>query len=394
MPPISSQALSGSSTVPSSIMVVAGEPSGDVHAAHVVREASQLQPGLTFFGMGGHHMADAGVELVYDIADSAVMGIAEVLASVPQFLRKMHFLRDLALERLPQAVLLVDFPDFNVRLAKQLRRHGLKIAYYIPPKAWAWRPWRAKQVGKLVSRVISILPFEADFYRSAGANVEFVGHPLLDFAQTGLTQSQARASLNQPEDVPIVALLPGSRRKELERLLPIMQETAARIQAIIPTVRFLLPLASSLSRDDLPDLPHVQVFDGQIYEILRAADVGIIASGTATLEAACLGTPMIILYIVSPSTWQIAKRMVRLEHSGLPNIIAGKEIVPEFLQDDVHPDQITPVALELLQDATARHSQQNRLAEVRSQLGERGAVRRTAHVLLEVAGFPQASPSA
>ncbi len=370
------------------IMIVAGEPSGDIHAAHVAEAIKRLHPDTSLFGMGGRQMADVGVELIYDIADSAVMGFAEVLASVPEFYRKMHHLREIALAKQPDAVLLVDFPDFNMRLARQLSSQQFPIVYYIPPKAWAWRPWRAKSIARLTSLVISIFPFEAEFYRRAGANVEFVGHPLLDFVQVNLTQAQARTSLKQPGNPPIVALLPGSRRKELERLLPVMQEVAHRIHAATPETRFLLPLASALSAEDIPHDPLIEIIEGQTYQVLRAADLAIIASGTATLEAACIGTPMIILYKVSRSTWYIARWLVHLKHSGLPNIIAGDEIAPEFLQDRVNPDLITPTALRLLRDSEAYDRQRCHLAQVRQRLGEPGAVERAARLLLETAGLP------
>ena len=336
-------------------------------------------------------MAAAGVELTFDIADSAVMGIAEVLASVPAFYRKMDTLRDLARQRRPDAVLLVDFPDFNLRLAKRIHKLSIPIVYYIPPKAWAWRPWRARTVSRLASQVIAIFPFEADFYRRAGANVEFVGHPILDLIPETLTRTQARDRLQQPHDSPLVALLPGSRRKELERLFPAMRASARRIHRVVPGVRFILPLAPSLADTILletlssRELP-ITVSVGQAYEALRAADLAIVASGTATLEAACLGTPMIILYKVSRSTWYIAKWLVHLSHSGLPNIIAGDEIVPELLQDRVQPDRIAAEAIALLLDPETRERQKHALARVRQALGDAGAVERAARLLLETAG--------
>ncbi|MBI1925301.1 lipid-A-disaccharide synthase [Candidatus Poribacteria bacterium] len=364
------------------IMIVAGEPSGDLHASRVAAKLKALSPDVVLFGMGGDGMAQAGVDLIYHIRDSAVMGIGEVLTSLPTFLMKRRNLKRIIRERSPNAVLLVDFAEFNMGLARFAHQLGIPVIYYIPPKAWAWRGGRAKKIAKTTTVVVSIFPFEAEFYQRAGANVKFVGHPLLDFARTDLSCEGARRWLGLREDAPVMGLMPGSRRREVDGLLPIMLEVAHQIRQTLPDCQFILPLAPSIAPASLPEMPFVKTVTGAVYEAMRASDVMLIASGTATLEAACLGTPMIVVYKMSLLTWWVAKALVKLKHSGLPNIIAGREIVPELLQDEVQAERITPIALELLRDAKKREAQQAELRKVYEQLGDPGAVERTAELVL------------
>jgi lipid-A-disaccharide synthase len=364
------------------IMIVAGEPSGDLHASRLATKLKELSPDVVLFGMGGDGMAKAGVELIYHIRDSAVMGIGEVFTSLPAFLKKRSHLKRIIRERNPNAVLLVDFAEFNMELARFAHQRGIPVIYYIPPKAWAWRGGRAKKIAKTTTVVASIFPFEAAFYQRAGANVKFVGHPLLDFARTDLSCEGARRWLGLRADAPVMGLMPGSRRREVERLLPVMLEVGHQIRQTLPDCQFILPLAPGIPPASLPEMPFVKIVTGCVYEAMRASDVMLIASGTATLEAACLGTPMIVVYKMSLLTWWVAKALVKLEHSALPNIIAGREIVPELLQGDVQAERITPIALELLRDAKKREAQQAELRKVYEQLGSPGAVERTAELVL------------
>ncbi|MCZ6680424.1 MAG: lipid-A-disaccharide synthase [Candidatus Poribacteria bacterium] len=366
----------------STIMIVAGEPSGDLHAARVAEKLKELSPDLDLFGMGGDSMAKVGVELVYHIRDSAVMGIGEVITAIPAFLKKRKHLTHLIDVKRPDAVVLVDFADFNMRLARFAHRRGIPVIYYIPPKAWAWRSGRAKKIAKTTTVVASIFPFEAAFYRNAGANVKFVGHPLLDFARTDLSCEEARRTLDLREDGPVLGLMPGSRRREVDRLLPVMLAVTHQIRAVLPDCQFVLPLAPSIDPASLPSMPLVKVVTGAVYEAMRASDLMLIASGTATLEAACLDTPMIVVYKMSRLSWRIIKALVKLDLSGLPNVIAGREIVPELLQNAVTAERLTPVALELLQNPKKREAQREELRKVYQQLGSPGAVERTARLVL------------
>ncbi len=363
-------------------MIVAGEPSGDLQASRVAAKLKELAPELTLFGMGGDLMAAAGVELVYHIHDSAVMGIGDVVTAIPAFLNKRKHLRYLIRAKRPDAVVLIDFGDFNMPLARFAHRLEIPVIYYIPPKAWAWRSNRAKKIAKTTTAVASIFPFAAEFYRRAGANVEFVGHPLLDFARTNLSCTEARHVLGLEADCPVLGLMPGSRRREVERILPVMLAVTDQIHQVVPDCQFVLPLAPGIGSTALPEMPLVKVVTGRVYEAMRASSLMLIASGTATLEAACLGTPMIVVYKMSRLSWRILRALVKMELSGLPNVIAGREIVPELLQDRVTAERITPIALELLQNAKKREAQQEHLRWVYEQLGEPGAVERTAQLIL------------
>ncbi len=364
------------------IMIIAGEPSGDLQASRVAAELKEIAPDLEIVGMGGDLMEEAGVELTYHIRDSAVIGIGEVFTAIPAFLKKRKHLKYLIRVERPDAVVLVDFGDFNMPLARFAHGLGIPVIYYIPPKAWAWRPNRAKKIAKTTTAVASIFPFAAEFYREAGANVEFVGHPLLDFARTDLSCAAARGILGLDTDCPVLGLMPGSRRREVERILPVMLEVADQIHQVVSDCQFVLPLASGIDSATLPEMPLVSVVEGSVYEAMRASDLMLIASGTATLEAACLGTPMIVVYTMSRLSWHILRALVKLELSGLPNVIAGREIVPELLQDQVTAKRITPIALELLQNPRKREAQQERLRWVYEQLGRPGAAKRTAQLIL------------
>ena len=364
------------------VMIVAGEPSGDLHAARVAEKLKALSPQISLFGMGGDLMGAAGVELIYHIRDSAVMAITEVIPAIPAFLKKRSHLKQLIHDRRPDVVVLVDFGDFNINLARYAYRQGVRVVYYIPPKAWAWRGGRARKIAKTTTVVASIFPFEAEFYRQAGANVEFVGHPLLDFAKTDLTQTQARRALGLTECSPVMAIMPGSRRREVTQLLPVMFEVAQNIRRELADCQFILPLAPGIDRASLPEMPFVHIVSGRVYDAMRAADMLLVASGTATLEATCLGAPMIVVYKMSPVSWHVLRRLVKLRLSGLPNVIAGREVVPEFLQNNVTPERITPVALELLRNATKRDTQRETLRNIYAQLGEPGAVERVARLIL------------
>ena len=363
------------------IMIVAGEPSGDLQASRVAAELKEI-PDLEILGMGGDLMEEAGVELIYHIRDSAVMGIGEVFTAIPAFLKKRKHLKHLIRTKHPDAVVLVDFGDFNMPLARFAHRLGVPVIYYIPPKAWAWRPNRAKKIAKTTTAVASIFPFAAEFYRAAGANVEFVGHPLLDFARIDLSCVEARDALSLDANRPVLGLMPGSRRREVERILPVMLEVADHIHQVVPDCQFVLPLAPGIDSATLPEMRLVNVVRGSVYEAMRASDLMLIASGTATLEAACLGTPMIVVYKMSRLSWHILRALVKLELSGLPNVIAGREIVPELLQDQVTAERITPIALELLQNCKKRAAQREHLRWVYEQLGEPGAAKRTAQLIL------------
>ncbi|MCS5613883.1 MAG: lipid-A-disaccharide synthase [Candidatus Poribacteria bacterium] len=364
------------------VVIIAGEPSGDLHASQVARRLKEKLPEIELVGMGGDLMESAGVKLLFHIRDSAVMGISEVLNMIPAFLQKQRDLKKLIATKKPSVVVLVDFGDFNLGIAKFAHQLNIPTIYYIPPKAWAWRGNRVEKLARTTSIIASIFPFETEFYRKKGANVEFVGHPLLDVAQTDFTQTEAQKSLDIADNYPVVGLMPGSRRKEIQCLLPIMLEVAQNLLQRIPSCRFILPLAPGIDRQSLPNMPFVKIIEDAVYPSMRAADLMLVASGTATLEAACIGTPMIIVYKVSLLTWWIIQHFVNLEFSGLPNIIAGREIVPELLQDEVTTNQITAIAIDLLENPEQCQKQRQELKQVSKSLGLIGARKRVADLIL------------
>ena len=305
------------------IMIVAGEPSGDLHASRVAAQLKRLCPDIELFGMGGDRMETAGVSLVYHIRDSAVMGVGEALSAIPAFLKKRSRLKRLIRKKRPDAALLIDFcGNLTWGLAKCAHRLQIPVVYYIPPKAWAWRGYRAKKVAAITSAVASIFPFEAEFYQKAGANAKFVGHPLLDVAKSELSVNEAREKLGLTTNTPVLGLLPGSRRREVEALYPVMLEAAEEVRQILPDCQLILPLAPGIPPEPLPEAPAVKIVKDATYNAMRASDLIVAASGTATLEAACLLTPMIVLYKLSRISWWTAKRFVNLDSSALPNIIA------------------------------------------------------------------------
>ena len=369
----------------SRIMMVAGEASGDVHCARLAAKIKELHPSVTLFGMGGSLMAQAGVQLEYDMSDSAVMGLTEVVGKLPLMLSRLRGLKRLIDRQRPDVIVLVDFTDFNTRLLPFAYSRHIPVIYYIPPKAWAWRRKRAKKLAKYASAIASIFPFEADVYREAGANVRYVGHPLLDFAQVSLSETEACQEFSLDISKPIVGLMPGSRRKEIRSLLPIVLESAQLIRAEVPDCQFILPVAHTIPRDTIPDLaPLVAVVDGsQVYNVMNICDLMIVASGTATLEAAYMLTPMIVIYKVSIISWIIFNILVRLESSALPNIIADRMIVPELLQGKAEPRSISRIAVRMIRNPQELEAQKAELQKVRERLGQPGAVERAARLVLQ-----------
>lgn len=364
------------------ILIVAGEPSGDLQASRVAAQLKTLRPEIELFGMGGDRMEAAEVSLVYHIRDSAVMGIGEALSAIPAFLKKQRHLKRLIREKRPDAVVLVDFAEFNMGLAACAHHLHIPVVYYIPPKAWAWRGYRAKKITKRTSAVASIFPFETDFYRRAGANARFVGHPLMDYANSELSVGEAREKFGLATDAPVLGLMPGSRRREVDALYPVMLGAAEGVRRTIPDCQLILPLAPSIPPETLPEAPTVKIVKDATYEAMRASDLILVASGTATLEAACLLTPMVVIYKLSRLSWWTAQRFVNLDSSALPNILAGRRIVPELLQDDVEVERLTSIALDLLQNPEKREEQRKALFTVREQLGDAGAAERTAELVL------------
>jgi lipid-A-disaccharide synthase len=378
---------------PLTLLISTGEASGDLHGGALMEAFRRLEPDAHLVGMGGTCMAQAGVELLIDIEHSSVMGITEVVRQIPEFLRKLARLREWMETHRPDALVLVDFPDFNLRLGNAARKLGIPVVYHIPPKAWAWRPKRGRKVARLADALVCFFPFEAAFYREQRAVVHEVGHPLVDIIRDArpLSFREARAHFHLPEDAPVLGLLPGSRRRELAFLLTPMLEAAEQVRMQLPDVQCVLPCAPTVTPAMLAEvatLPmddRLRIIHHETYDAIRACDAVLAASGTVTLETAILGVPMVIVYRLTPLTYALVRRLVRVPFSGLPNLVAGREIAPELLQEAVTPERMAEAVLPLLRDTPERRKQQDELERVAASLGNGGALEQAAQVVRHVA---------
>ena len=374
------------------IMLSAGEASGDLHGAVLCRALRELEPGVRLVGMGGAHMAAAGMDVIVDPTGQAAVGTSEALGRIPALYRAYRALvKRLRLER-PGALVLIDFPEFNLRLARRARRAGVPVVYFIPPQLWAWRRGRVRQMARRVSRVLAVFPFEPALYEQARVPAEFVGHPLLDVVPLDLTRDEARRRLGADPGHSLIGLLPGSRREEVEHLLPPMLEAAGRLAADDGRRRFVLGLAPTVPREQVQAHllrtaggPAVDIVSGRTYEVMAAADTLLIASGTATLEAALLGTPMVVCYRVSRTTEIIARLLARVQWIGLPNLVSGRAVVPELIQKDVTGARLAAEASRLLDNPVIATAQRVAFTELRARLGEPGVGRRAARAVLATA---------
>ena len=370
------------------ILISAGEASGDLHAGAVTRAIRQLDPSAEVFGMGGDCMRDAGGEVLFDIKDHSVMGFVEVLKKLPDIWKLRSSFISLMDSRKPDVLLTIDYPGFNMRLAKLAKERGIKVVSFIAPSAWAWRPSRAAGVVKVVDKIASIFPFEYDLYKSYGADIEFVGHPLVDTVKPSLPREEAERLAGKRPGHPLVLLMPGSREMEIQRLLPVMLDGARLLKKKRPDIDFAMPRAATIARERLESFIKgsgldITVTEGNNYDVMSVADFAIATSGTVTLEAALCGLGCEILYRSSPLSFWIAKQVVEIPNIGLPNIVAGRLIEPELLQDDCTPEKIAATALQLLEPARYEQLQKD-LQEVKEKLGEPGAVKRVAELVLRM----------
>ncbi|MGI6092280.1 MAG: lipid-A-disaccharide synthase [Negativicutes bacterium] len=372
------------------IMISVGEASGDLHGASVANALKLACPDIKLFGMGGQAMRQAGVDIVYDIADLGVIGLVEVVKNLPRLFKLRDKLAEIMEHERPDALVIIDYPGFNMRLAKVAKKKGIPVISYISPSVWAWGKGRAKGVAETVEAIAAIFPFEAEAYKAAGANVTYVGHPLVDIVKPSMEKADAYRHFGADPSKPVLLLMPGSRKQEIISLLPDMLGAAEKIVKKVPDCQVFLPVASTISREMLQNIFNnyrvsVKLTEGNNYDLMNIADVGIAASGTVTLEAALMKLPTVIVYRVVPLTYMLGKVLVKIPHISLPNIIAGREIVPELLQGEVNPDKIARYTLEILLNKGMRDQILTDLAEVNSKLGECGAVRRVADVILSIA---------
>ncbi len=369
------------------ILIVAGEASGDLHASKVVEALRQLDSRVRILGMGGNHLRRAGVEILIDSSRLAVVGITEVLGRLGDLLRAYRKLKELIRSQEIGLLILIDFPDFNLGLAGVAKKAGVPVFYYISPQVWAWRSGRIQKIAQRVSRMAVIFPFEVALYQEAGLNAEFVGHPLMD--TLGQVENPSPPGDEGWRGNPLIVLLPGSRHKEVKALLPEMVRAAGIIARKRSDVGFLLALAPTITREEVEEmLPsggvRVQVVEGMTYQAIRAADLVWVASGTATLETAILGKPMVIAYQVSRLSYWVGRAMIRIGWIGLVNIVAGRTLVPELIQKEARGERIAEETSRILENEPYRRGMIEGLAEVKRKLGTPGAAERVARIALEM----------
>lgn len=372
------------------IMLIAGEPSGDLHGARLAKAILERRPEARLSGMGGEQMRQAGVKLLFDPTKISTIGFVEAIKNIQVLRKVMLKLAETIRQQRPDVVVLIDYPGFNMRLARMVKAEDIPLVYYFSPSAWAWGKSRAEKVAQTATKVVSVFPFEAEIYREAEADVTFVGHPLLDIVKPSMPAQEVRESLGIALKAPVVGLLPGSRRQEIELLLPEMLAAARLIKSALPEVRFVLPRAGSIEMALLQKhldkaQVEVQVVDGRAYDLISISQAVIATSGTVTLETAVLGVPMVIIYKTGASTYLLGKMLVRIPHIGLPNIILGRMAMPEYVQHDVKPEIIAAQVVRMLTDAEYAAALRADLAEVVQRLGKPGAVGRTADLVLAVA---------
>lgn len=370
-------------TVPPEILISAGEASGDMYAAQLAHSLQQ-KTGAHLFGMGGPRMREAGVEIVADASEIAVVGITEVLHRLPAVWRAWRRLEREAVRRKPALAITVDSPGFNFGLARRLKKRGIRNVYFISPQIWAWRPRRMRWIQRRFERVLVIFPFEEEIYRKAGVAVNFVGHPLVDSVRLQMTRQQFAARFGLDAKRSIVALLPGSRPSEIRRSMPIIEEACGRLQKNSP-VQFVLAVAPGLTAHTFEPYARITsritpVTDA-VYDALAAADCAIVSSGTATVEAALLGAPMVVVYRLSGLTATIARRLVLTPLFAMVNLISGRQVVPELIQGKFTAEALEREVRRLLDSPEAREQQKRDLAGVRAKLGPGGAIERAAEVI-------------
>jgi len=373
------------------ILMVAGEVSGDLHGALLMEAILRIDPEVQFFGVGGERLGRMGMKLFYHSQSLSVVGITEVLLKIRSIMKALRGLKQSLDRERPDLIILIDFPDFNLRLAKIAHRKGIPIFYYISPQVWAWRPKRVKLIAQWVKKMVVLFPFEVPLYEAAGVNVEWVGHPLLDIVKPTLSREAAFQRFGLDPKQRTIALLPGSRMHEVKRLLPPLLASAQLLQKETPDLQFIIPLAPGILQGTLSpwmrniSVP-VKVVEGWNYDVMNISELLITASGTATLEAAILGKPMVIVYKVSFFSYWIGRALIRVDHIGLVNLVAGKEIAPELIQNDVNPQRVAEEALRILRDPILSRRMTEMMAGVRQSLGEPGAAQRAAHIVTSLLG--------
>jgi len=373
------------------IAIVAGEASGDLLGAHLMAALAARRPGIRFSGIGGPKMIERGLRSLYSIDRLAVRGYAEVIGQYRAITAMRRALAQQLIDERPALFIGIDSSDFNLDLELRLKASGIPTVHYVSPSIWAWRAWRARRVARAVTHLLALFPFEPELYAKLGVPVTYVGHPLADVIPLESDRAQARAQLRLPASGPVIALLPGSRRSELHYMGELFVRAARLLQQELPGIAFVCPTATRETRAQLEEALHrhgdgelaVTLMFGHSQEALAAADVALVASGTATLEAALVKTPMVIAYRQSPVTWAMMRRMIYLKQIGLPNILAGEKFIPEFVQGEATPGALAAAVKSLLEDGEAQRRQIERFHEIHRTLRQDTA-RKAADAVLRV----------
>ena len=371
------------------VAIVAGEASGDLHGSNLVKAMRRLNPGIVFCGIGGKKMERAGVKILTSSSEMAVVGLTEALYRLQTIAKASRKLKSILKTNRPDLIILIDYPDFNIHIAKTAKRFHIPVLYYISPQVWAWRKGRVRKIARRIDHMAVVLPFEEAFYSHRGMRVDYVGHPLMDTCPQDLDPEQVVGTLELNRSYPVVGMLPGSRREEIRGLLPVMVKAGEILRRHYPGIRFLLPLAQTIDPEFVqPFIDHttvnIRVIKRDIYEALSVCNLALVASGTATLQTAIMGVPMVVVYKVSPISYWMGKMIVKVPYISLVNLVAGEEVVPELIQDNAIPERLAKEALTILGDEAVREDMIEKLREVKEGLGRGGASEKTAAIAVDM----------
>ena len=371
------------------VMFSAGESSGDQHAANMFLELKKQQPELKGFGMGGAKMAQAGIDLRYDSSQIAVIGVVEVIKHYGEIRRALKLMEQLATAERPDLLVCVDYKEFNFKLARYAKQQGIKVLFYVSPQVWAWRPGRVKTYGKVIDMMAVIFPFETAYYDAEKVPVRYVGHPSVDKVHPLHSIDQDLARFGLDKNLPIIGLMPGSRANEIKRILPVMLAAAEQVQARFPGSQFILPQADSISDALLESYTacsplSLTVIKNQPYDVIKCCNAVMTASGTASLEIALLTVPMVIAYRLSLLTYWLGKWLVNTPFIGLPNIVSGKSIVKELIQQDASAEKLSAEIIRILADQAYADVMRENLSQVKRLLGQGGGSKNMAQLALEM----------
>jgi lipid-A-disaccharide synthase len=368
------------------VLIIAGEPSGDLHGAGLIRELKKINPDVEYFGVGGSKLKQEGMDILFSIEKLSFMGFYEVLKNLKIIRELKRKLFNFVDQDKPDLVILIDYPGFNLRFAREIKKREIPILYYISPQVWAWGKKRVKTIKELVDRMVVFFPFEEKLYKDAGVEVSFIGHPLLDLVEPSLSKEEFRKKIQLTEKEILIGLLPGSRWQEIEKILPVMSESCLLLKKRIPDFKIAIGVAPDINQDRLQVFLKKINLDAIIlkdltYDLMRYSDFLLVTSGTATLESAISGTPLIVLYKTSPLTYLLAKTLVKIPNIGMVNIVSGEKIVPEFIQSGAKPERIAREMERILTDKVEYERIKTSLGRVRDKLGEKGAYLRGAQIV-------------